>query len=147
MSAIDHATNGLFDNGATTKWKRGSNVEVIWRGTQHGGRLEVFKLLPSYVSCWVHTFILYLLSLLLLKVDMHTVSATFHRKASLASLSSVFKMGIWTLQDLTIGLQIYLREISGIGKLLYGPTIPLDIHGAKSWNCQIMMLMIGHWKT
>ena len=67
MSAIDHATNGLFDNGATTKWKRGSNVEVVWRGTQHGGRLEVFKLLPSYVSCWVNTFISYLISLLLLQ--------------------------------------------------------------------------------
>jgi len=37
MSAIDHATNGLFDNGATTKWKRGSNVEIVRRGTQHGG--------------------------------------------------------------------------------------------------------------
>ena len=57
MSAIDHASNGLFDNGATTKWKRGSNVEVVRRGTQHGGKLEVrfgfacilFKLLSSHI--------------------------------------------------------------------------------------------------
>ena len=56
MSAIDHATNGLFDNGAITKWKRGSNVEVVWRGTQHGGQLEVlhcFHLMQAAV-CYTH---------------------------------------------------------------------------------------------
>ena len=58
MSAIDHATNGVFDQGATTKWKRGSNVEVVWRGTQHGGQLhlEVYiaSLLCQLLSSHLH---------------------------------------------------------------------------------------------
>ena len=68
MSAIDHASNGLFDNGATTKWKRGSNVEVVRRGTRHGGKLEVrfgfacilFKLLSSHIHIISYQFLILL---------------------------------------------------------------------------------------
>ena len=42
-SAIDHAADGLFDDAAVTKWRRGSAAEVVRRGTvrAHWGWLEV----------------------------------------------------------------------------------------------------------
>lgn len=36
-SAMDHAIDGLFDDAAVTKWRRGSMAEVVWRGAAHGG--------------------------------------------------------------------------------------------------------------
>ena len=48
---MDHAADGLFDDAAVTRWRRGGTATVIWKsGARHRGRKIILLLKLGMVA-------------------------------------------------------------------------------------------------
>ena len=51
---MEHAADGLFDNAAVTRWRRGKTAEVYWKsGAKHRGRNMVLVVISVYDKTFI----------------------------------------------------------------------------------------------